>query len=151
MAIRHLQEWSSWTNIEKINMPVFIAKMRQISDVEIDDGTCIDPCSVFTIFFKNSVWAINHKCNFRKLLSMNPNQLSQKRRENHQGEKSNYNQNKLEKIQLKTKAIRSAPRHVEIIDPPTNPKSLLEANKNENQKFPWYRSKKLSLLKKEIY
>ena len=29
-------------------MPVFIPKMRQISDVEIDDGTCINPFSVFT-------------------------------------------------------------------------------------------------------
>ena len=46
-------------------MHVFIHKMRQIMDIETDDGIFIDP--VFTIFSKKSVLAINHKCNSRKV------------------------------------------------------------------------------------
>ena len=101
IAIRHLQEWSSRPNMEKINMFVFL-KMRQISDVEIDDGIYRDPYSVFTIFSKNPVWAINHKCNSQKVFINKYKSTFTKRWEiihSHQGEKSNYNQ-KLEIIQL---------------------------------------------------
>ena len=95
-------------------MAVFIPKMRQISDVKIDDGLFINPYSVFTIFSKKKTIKLSTtNAIFGRFFSINPNQLSQKEikiTHSHQGEKSNYNYNTREKIQLQTKTIRSALR-----------------------------------------
>ena len=80
---------------------------------------------------------------FYRWIQTNSHKRGEKITHSHQGEKSNYNQNKLKQLDLHHDAK-------EIIDPLTNPKRPLETNKNENRKFRWCRSKKL-FPKREIY
>ena len=79
-------------------MSVSVSKMRQISDVEINDGIFTYFCVVFTIFSKNNPYELSTTSVIpKRFLSINPNKLSQKKEReithSHWGKKSNYNYN----------------------------------------------------------
>ena len=72
-------------------MLVFIPKMIQINDVKIDDGIFIDFVLCSPSFTENPCELSTTNAILERLLSLNPNQLSQKKKRKithpHHGEK----------------------------------------------------------------